>query len=77
LYAPQPGAVSTELAGAQQTYYLTGVKEISATQGSQIYNTRMSNTFTGLKYQTSTSADGGTLFVDDREVVLGLHYEIS
>lgn len=77
LYAPQPGAVSTELAGAQQTYYLTGVKETVATQGSQIYNTRMSNTYTGLKYQTSTSNAGGSLYVDNREVTLGLYYEIA
>jgi len=77
LYAPQPGAVSTELVSANQTYYLTGVQEATATSGSQIYNTRLSNTFTGLKYQTSTSAEGGSLYVDDREVVLGLHYEIS
>ena len=77
LYAPQPGAVSTELVGAQQTYYLTGVKETVATQGSQIYNTRMSNTYTGLKYQTSTSNAGGSLYVDNREVTLGLYYEIA
>jgi len=77
LYAPQPGNVSTELATVNQTYYLTGVKETAATAGSQIYNTRLSNTFTGLKYQTSTSAAGGSLFVDDREVTLGLNYEIS
>ncbi len=77
LYAPQPGAVSTELATAQQTYYLTGVQDTAASSGSQMYNTRMSNTFTGLKYQTSTSAAGGSLYVDDREVTLGLHYEIA
>jgi len=77
LYAPQPGAVSTELAGAQQTYYLTGVKETVATQGSQIYNTRISNTYTGLKYQTSTSEAGGSLYVDNREVTLGLYYDIA
>lgn len=77
LYAPQPGNVSTELVSANQTYYLTGVQDTAAASGSQIYNTRMSNTFTGLKYQTSTSAEGGSLYVDDREVVLGLHYEIS
>lgn len=77
LYAPQPGNVSTELVSANQTYYLTGVQETTAASGSQIYNTRLSNTFTGLKYQTSTSAEGGSLYVDDREVVLGLHYEIS
>ena len=77
LYAPEPGNVSTELATANQTYYLTGVKETTASSGSQIYNTRLSNTFTGLKYQTSTSAQGGTLTVDDREVTLGLYYTIA
>lgn len=77
LYAPEPGAVSTELATANQTYYLTGVKETTASGGSQIYNTRLSNTFTGLKYQTATSAQGGTLTVDDREVTLGLYYTIA
>ena len=77
LYAPEPGNVSTELATTNQTYYLTGVKETTASSGSQIYNTRLSNTFTGLKYQTSTSAQGGTLTVDDREVTLGLYYTIA
>lgn len=77
LYAPQPGAVATELVSANQTYYLTGVVSTAASSGDQIYNTRMSNTFTGIKYQTSTSSAGGSLYVDDREVTLGLHYEIA
>jgi hypothetical protein len=37
----------------------------------------MSSTFTGVKYQTSTSADGGTLFIDDRPVPVGFYYDIS
>lgn len=77
LYAPEPGAVNTQLSTPNQTYYLTGVQDIAASSGSQIYNTRMSNTFTGIKYQTSTSSEGGSLYVDDREVTLGLHYEIA
>ena len=77
LYAPSPGAVSTELPSVNSTYYLTGVTSTVATSGDQIYNTRMSNAFTGVKYVTSTSAEGGTLSVDDREVTLGLYYSIS
>ena len=77
LYAPQPGAVDTQLSTPNQTYYLTGIQDVAASSGSQIYNTRMSNTFTGIKYQTSTSSAGGSLYVDDREVTLGLHYEIA
>lgn len=77
LYAPAPGNVSTQLASAKHTYYLTGVTETTASEGSQMYNTRLSDTFTGVKYVTSTSEKGGTLTVDDREVTLGLVYAIA
>lgn len=77
LYAPQLSSVSTELVSTHSTYYLTGVAETSASSASQIYNTRLSNNFTGVKYTTSTSNEGGTLSVDDRDVTLGLYYSIS
>ena len=76
LYAPATGNVTTSLASPQQTYYLTGVQSTSAGTGS-LYNSFMSNSYTGVKYTTSTSSAGGTLYVDDREVVTGLYYEIS
>ena len=64
------------LASPQQTYYLTGVKTtVSGT--AELYNSYLSNTYTGIKYVTSTSEAGGSLYVDDREVVTGLYYEIS
>lgn len=68
--------ISLPLSSANQTYYLAGTKATSA-GSSQLYNTRMSNTFTGVKYQTSTSTAGGTLTVDERPVTLGLYYDIS
>lgn len=68
--------ISLPLSSTNQTYYLAGTKATSA-GSSQLYNTRMSNTFTGVKYQTSTSAEGGTLFVDDRPVPVGFYYDIS
>lgn len=64
------------LASPQQTYYLTGVRTtVSGT--AELYNSYLSNTYTGIKYVTSTSEAGGSLYVDDREVVTGLYYEIS
>lgn len=48
-----------------------------ATEDAQICSTRMSNRYTGVKYQTSASEDGGALLVDDRPVTLGLYYDIS
>jgi len=77
LYAPQPGNVATQLATANQTYYLTGVTDTAASSASQMYNTRLSNTFKGVKYETSVSSEGGRLTVDDREVTLGLYYSIG
>lgn len=76
LYAPSVGSVSTTLASPQQTYYLTGV-QTTATEQSNLYNSYLSSNYTGVKYVTSTSTDGGTLYVDDKEVVTGLYYEIS
>lgn len=76
LYAPSTGSVNTSLASPQQTYYLTGVQTTTAGQGN-LYNSYLSSTYTGIKYVTSTSQEGGSLYVDDREVVTGLYYEIS
>lgn len=76
LYAPSTGSVNTSLASPQQTYYLTGVQTTTAGQGN-LYNSYLSSTYTGIKYITSTSQEGGSLYVDDREVVTGLYYEIS
>lgn len=76
LYAPATGSVNTSLASPQQTYYLTGVQTTTAGQGN-LYNSYLSSTYTGIKYITSTSQEGGSLYVDDREVVTGLYYEIS
>lgn len=76
-YAPASGSIDTQTVSANSTHYLTGVASTVATQGDQIYNARLSNNFTGVKYETSTSAEGGTLSVDDREVTLGLFYEIA
>lgn len=69
------GNTDTQLAQSNTVYYLTGVTTTAATQGDHIYNTRLSNTYTGVKYETSN--EGGKLSVDDREVTLGLYYEIS
>jgi hypothetical protein len=77
LYAPPTGGVNTQTASVNTTYYLTGTVNTTSTTGDQIYNTRLSNNFTGVKYETSTSAQGGRLSVDDREVTLGLFYEIA
>ena len=64
------------LASPQQTYYLTGVKTtVSGT--ADLYNSYMSSTYTGVKYVTSATSTGGALYVDDKEVVTGLYYEIS
>lgn len=71
------GHVSTNLSSSNQTYYLTGVTDTNAATDTQLYSTRMSSTYTGVKYRTSTSAAGGTLTVDDRPVTLGLYYDIS
>ena len=68
--------ISTTLASPQQTYYLTGVQTTASGAG-ELYNSYLSNTYTGIKYVTSTSEAGGSLYVDDREVVTGLYYEIS
>lgn len=76
IYAPATGSVSTELSSAHQTYYLTGV-QTTASGSSSLYNSYLSNTYTGVKYVTSASSQGGALYVDDREVVTGLYYEIS
>ena len=76
LYAPSTGSVTTSLASPQQTYYLTRVQTTSSGTGT-LYNSYMSNSYTGVKYVTSTSSEGGALYVDDKEVVTGLYYEIS
>ena len=76
IYAPTPGSVTTSLASPRETYYLTGVQTTTAGQ-SNLYNSYLSSTYTGIKYVTSTSQEGGSLYVDDREVVTGLYYEIS
>ena len=76
LYAPSTGSVTTSLSNPNQTYYLTGVQSTSA-GSSNLYNSYLSNTYTGVKYVTSASSQGGALYVDDREVVTGLYYEIS
>lgn len=68
--------VKTSLSSPHQTYYLTGVQITSAGQ-SDLYNSYLSSNYTGVKYVTSTSEDGGTLYVDDKEVITGLYYEIS
>ena len=76
IYAPTPSSVTTSLASPRETYYLTGVQITTAGQGN-LYNSYLSSTYTGIKYVTSTSQEGGSLYVDDREVVTGLYYEIS
>lgn len=76
LYAPATGSVNTSLASPQQTYYLTGVQTTVAGQGN-LYNSYLSSTYTGIKYVTFASQAGGALYVDDKEVVTGLYYEIS
>lgn len=76
LYAPSVGDVNTTLSSPNKTYYLTGVETI--TSGSaQLVNSYLSSNYSGVKYVTSTSEYGGSLYVDDREVVTGLYYEIS
>lgn len=76
LYAPSTGSVNATLSSPQQTYYLTGVQMTASGQGN-LYNSYLSSKYTGIKYVTSTSQEGGSLYVDDREVVTGLYYEIS
>lgn len=76
LYAPTSGSVTTTLAGARQTYYLTGVQTTTAGT-TDLYNSYMSSAYTGVKYVTFASQAGGALYVDDKEVVTGLYYEIS
>ena len=77
LFAPPTGGVDTSVVSPNSIYYLTAVSTTGATTGDQIYNTRLSNTFTGVKYETSASSEGGKLSVDNREVTLGLFYEIA
>jgi len=69
--------IATSLSSADTVYYLTGVTDTTANEASSLINTRLSNTFTGVKYETSTTEQGGTLTVDDREVTLGLYYDIA
>lgn len=76
LYAPNAGSMQVSLSSPNQTYYLTGVQSTTSGQ-SDLYNSYLSSTYTGIKYITSTSNEGGSLYVDDREVVTGLYYEIS
>lgn len=76
LYAPTPGSVTTSLASARETYYLTGVQTTTAGT-TDLYNSYLSNNYTGVKYVTFASQAGGALYVDDKEVVTGLYYEIS
>ena len=76
LYAPATGNVNTSLVSPHQTYYLTGVQSTSA-GSTNLYNSYMSGTYTGVKYVTSATSSGGALYVDDKEVVTGLYYEIS
>lgn len=76
LYAPTPGSVTTSLAGARETYYLTGVQTTTAGT-TDLYNSYVSSNYTGVKYVTFASQAGGALYVDDKEVVTGLYYEIS
>jgi hypothetical protein len=65
-----------KMPSARQTYYLTGVQ--TTTEGvADIYNSYMSSSYTGIKYVTFASQAGGALYVDDKEVVTGLYYEIS
>lgn len=76
LYAPSTGSVTTSLSSPHKTYYLTGVETTTAGSTSLI-NSYLSSSYSGVKYVTSTSEEGGSLYVDDREVVTGLYYEIS
>ena len=76
LYAPTPGSVATSLASARETYYLTGVQTTTAGT-TDLYNSYVSSNYTGVKYVTFASQAGGALYVDDKEVVTGLYYEIS
>lgn len=76
LYAPASGSIETALAKPNQTYYLTGVQNTTS-GASDLYNSYLSRNFTGVKYVTATSSEGGSLYVDDREVVTGLYYSIS
>lgn len=69
-------ATGIKLASPQQTYYLTGVQTITAGVA-DLYNSYMSSSYTGVKYITSATSTGGALYVDDKEVVTGLYYEIS
>ena len=76
LYSPDSSVVNVSLSSPQQTYYLTGVQSTIAGT-STLYNSYISSTYTGVKYITSATSDGGALYVDDKEVVTGLYYEIS
>ncbi len=76
LYAPSTGDVTTSLSSPNETYYLTGVKTTTA-GSTNLINSYLSSNYSGVKYVTSTSEEGGSLYVDDREVVTGLYYEIS
>ncbi len=67
----------TFLARPRTEYNLLGVTTTAASDTTDLYNTRISDRFTGVKYVSSTSAEGGTLYVDDKAVVTGLFYEIS
>ena len=65
-----------KMPSARQTYYLTGVQTTSAGV-TDIYNSYLSSNYTGVKYIPFASQAGGSLYVDDKEVVTGLYYEIS
>jgi hypothetical protein len=65
-----------KMPSARQTYYLTGVQTTTAGT-TDLYNSYVSSSYTGIKYVTFASQAGGALYVDDKEVVTGLYYEIS
>ena len=69
-------ATGIKMPSPQQTYYLTGVQTTSAGV-TDIYNSYLSSNYTGVKYIPFASQAGGSLYVDDKEVVTGLYYEIS
>ena len=69
-------ATGIKMPSARQTYYLTGVQTTTAGVA-DIYNSYVSSSYTGVKYVTFASQAGGALYVDDKEVVTGLYYEIS
>ena len=60
-----------------QTYFLTGVDNISTDQPINLYRTRKDNNATGVTYIKSSGATKGSAYVDDELVTTGLYYNIG